>query len=253
MIISGGCKGGPVSVQSAVHLKSAHSSSLAYIVGGLLTLMSAVGILLTLILGLLVTPKDAVEGNVFRIFYVHVGTAWNAYAAFFVLFVASVLYLWRGRPIWDRVARIAAEIGLLFTTIVLITGSIWGRPVWGVWWTWDARLTTTLVLWFMDLAYLLLRAYTADEGRAPRYAAIVGIITFIDVPIVQFSVSWWRTLHPQADVLAPGHLAPSMLIALLVSVFAFTILGVALFVQRLRLETVRDDLRELRQRAEELE
>ncbi len=242
-----------MSVQSVVHPRSTRPRSLESIVGGLLTVVSAAGIVLTLILGLLVTPKDAVEGNVFRIFYIHVGTAWNAYAAFFVLFVASVLYLWRDQPIWDRAARIAAEIGLLFTTIVLITGSIWGRPVWGVWWAWDARLTTTLVLWFMDLAYLLLRAYTADEGRAPRYAAIVGIITFIDVPIVQFSVSWWRTLHPQADVLAPGHLAPSMLVALLVSVFAFTILGIALFVQRFRLETVRDELRVLRRQAEELE
>ncbi|MCL4545393.1 MAG: cytochrome c biogenesis protein [Chloroflexi bacterium] len=218
-----------------------------------LTGLSAIGVLLTLVLGLIVTPKEAVEGNVFRIFYIHVGTAWNAYAAFFILFVASVLYLWKGSPVWDRCARISAEIGLLFTTVVLLTGSIWGRPVWGVWWTWDARLTTTLVLWFMDLAYLLLRSYTADEGRAPRYAAVVGIITFIDVPIVQFSVSWWRTLHPQADVLAAGHLAPSMLVALLVSVFAFTIFGAALFIQRLRLETLRDELRQLRNLAEELE
>ena len=212
-----------------------------------------VGVMISLVTALWLTPKEAVEGNVFRIFYVHVPLAWNMYVAFFVVFVASVLYLWRREAVWDRVARVSAEIGLLFTTLVLITGSIWGRPVWGVWWTWDARLTTTLVLWFMYLAYLLLRSYSQEGGQAPRYAAVLGIIAFVDVPIVQFSVTWWRTLHPQSDILAPGHLAGSMLAGMFISLASFTLLGLALFVQRYRIESMRDEARTLRQLLEEAE
>lgn len=215
--------------------------------------VTVVGVMAALLGALVLTPPEQVEGNVFRIFYVHVPIAWDAYLAFFVVFVASALYLWRRSELWDRVARVSAEVGLLFTTLVLISGSIWGRPVWGVWWTWDARLTTTLVLWFMYLAYLLLRAYAAEGGQAPRYAAVLGIVAFIDVPIVQFSVTWWRTLHPQSDVLAAGHLAPAMLTTLFVSLAAFTLLGVALFAHRYRLEALRDDARGLRQRLEESE
>ncbi|HEV7216530.1 MAG TPA: cytochrome c biogenesis protein CcsA [Chloroflexota bacterium] len=214
---------------------------------------TVIGVLVSLWLALWWTPKEAVEGDVFRIFYVHVPLAWNMYVAFFVVFAASVLYLWRREQVWDRVARVSAEVGLLFTTLVLITGSIWGRPVWGVWWTWDARLTTTLVLWFMYLAYLLLRSYSRDGGQAPRYAAVLGIVAFVDVPIVQFSVTWWRTLHPQSDILAPGHLAGSMVAGMLVSLVSFSLLGLALFVQRYRIESMRDEARTLRQRLEEAE
>jgi len=212
-----------------------------------------VGVLVSLWLALWWTPKEAVEGDVFRIFYVHVPLAWNMYVAFFVVFAASVLYLWRREQVWDRIARVSAEVGLLFTTLVLITGSIWGRPVWGVWWTWDARLTTTLVLWFMYLAYLLLRSYSSEGGQAPRYAAVLGIVAFVDVPIVQFSVTWWRTLHPQSDILAPGHLAGSMLAGMFVSLVSFSLLGLALFVQRYRIESMRDEARTLRQRLDEAE
>ena len=214
---------------------------------------TVLGVLVSLWLALWWTPKEAVEGDVFRIFYVHVPLAWNMYVAFFFVFAASVLYLWRREQVWDRIARVSAEIGLLFTTLVLITGSIWGRPVWGVWWTWDARLTTTLVLWFMYLAYLLLRSYSREGGQAPRYAAVLGIVAFVDVPIVQFSVTWWRTLHPQSDILAPGHLAGSMLVGMFVSLASFTLLGLALFVQRYRIESMRDEVRTLRQRLEEAE
>jgi heme exporter protein C len=219
----------------------------------LLHLATVVGVFAALVGALILTPREAVEGDVFRIFYIHVPLAWIAYLAFFVVFVASILYLWRRAAVWDRVARVSAEIGLLFTSLVLITGSIWGRPVWGVWWTWDARLTTTLVLWFMYLAYLLLRSYARESGQAPRYAAVLGIVAFVDVPIVQFSVTWWRTLHPQSDVLQAGHLAPSMLVTLMVSLLAFTLLALALFVQRYRIEALRDEARLLRERLEEME
>jgi heme exporter protein C len=219
----------------------------------LLNAAALIGVMVSLWLALWWTPKEAVEGDVFRIFYIHVPIAWNMYVAFFVVFAASILYLWRREQVWDRVARVSAEIGLLFTTLVLITGSIWGRPVWGVWWTWDARLTTTLVLWFMYLAYLLLRSYAREGGQAPRYAAVLGIVAFADVPIVQYSVTWWRTLHPQSDILAAGHLAGSMLLGMFVSLASFTLLGLALFVQRYRIESMRDEARTLRQRLEEAE
>jgi heme exporter protein C len=219
----------------------------------LLNAATLIGVMVSLWLALWWTPKEAVEGDVFRIFYIHVPIAWNMYLAFFVVFAASILYLWRREQIWDRVARVSAEVGLLFTTLVLITGSIWGRPVWGVYWTWDARLTTTLVLWFMYLAYLLLRSYAREGGQAPRYAAVLGIVAFVDVPIVQYSVTWWRTLHPQSDILAPGHLTGSMLIGLFASLVSFTLLGLALFVQRYRIEMMRDESRTLRQRLEEAE
>ena len=219
----------------------------------LLTAVSLIGVMATLVAALIWTPPERVEGNVFRIFYVHVPLAWLAYLAFFVVFCASIAYLWKRSAVWDRVARVSAEVGLLFTTLVLISGSIWGRPVWGVWWTWDARLTTTLVLWFIYLAYLLLRSYTREGGQAPRYAAVLGIIGFVDVPIVQFSVTWWRTLHPQSTVLEPGNLAGSMLATLFLSLAAFTLFGLALFLHRYRIEALRDEVALLRQQAEEVE
>ncbi len=223
--------------------------------GWLLILNGAAALLVlaTLVAALALTPPERVEGNVFRIFYVHVPLAWLMYVAFFVVFAASALYLWKRSDTWDRVARVSAEVGLLFTTLVLISGSIWGRPVWGVWWTWDARLTTTLVLWFIYLAYLLLRAYAQEGGQAPRYAAVLGIIGFVDVPIVQFSVTWWRTLHPQSTVLESGHLSGSMLATLFLSLIAFTVFGLAIFLQRFRLETLRDHARALRQQLDDEE
>ncbi len=218
-----------------------------------LTAVSLVSVMATLLAALVLTPPEAVEGNVFRIFYVHVPLAWLCYLAFFVVFAASILFLWRRDPVWDRVARVAVEIGLLYTTLVLIVGSIWGRPVWGVWWTWDPRLTSTLVMWFVYLAYLLLRSYTSESGQSARYAAVLGIVGFVNVPIVQFSVDWWRSLHPQATVLEAGHLAPSMLITMLLGLGAFTVFGVLIFALRFQLETLRDDVHAIQRQLEEAE
>ncbi len=176
-------------------------------------------------------PNERTMGWPSRIFYFHVASAWNAFLAFFVVFVASVAYLWRRRPELDTVAAASAEVGVLFTTIVLTTGPLWARPVWGVWWTWDPRLTTTLVLWFLYLGYLVLRQAVEDDERRARFSAVYGIVAFVDVPVVFESVRWWRTIHPQ--VLAPGdiRIAPEMLLTLLVSVAAFT----ALYAYLLRL------------------
>ena len=169
-------------------------------------------------------PNERTMGVVSRIFYFHVASAWNAFLAFFVTFVAGAAYLWRRRMEWDVLAAASAEIGVLFTTLVLVTGPLWARPVWNVWWTWDPRLTTTLVLWFLYVGYLALRQAVEGEERRARLSAVYGIVAFFDVPVVFASVRWWRTIHPQ--VLGPGELrvAPEMLLTLAVSVLAFTAL-----------------------------
>jgi heme exporter protein C len=175
----------------------------------------------------------------------------TSYLAFFVVFVASAAYLVKRAPLMDAIARSSAEVGLLFTTMMLITGSLWARPIWGTWWSWDARLTTTLLLWFIYVGYLMLRASVEDEEKAARYAAVIGIVGTVDIPIIHQSVVWWRSLHPESVVLASGGPAmpTSMLIALLVSLAAFTVLYVVLVLLRTRLELARADLRLLRRRA----
>jgi heme exporter protein C len=189
-------------------------------------------------------PAERVQGEVFRIFYVHVSLAWIAYGAFFAVFLASAAYLWRGTPAADRLARAAAEVGVLATTLVLATGSLWGRAVWGVWWTWDARLTTTLVLWFVYVGYLMVRSAILDATRAARVGAVLGILGFANVPLVQLSVTWWRTLHPAPSVTQPGALPPEMWRVLVVAVVAFTLLAVRLVHTRAALLRLEDDLRE---------
>ncbi|MBI2911514.1 MAG: cytochrome c biogenesis protein CcsA [Chloroflexi bacterium] len=193
----------------------------------------------------LYAPTERVQGDVQRIFYFHVPMAWVSYLAFFVVFVASIGVATGRRPGWDAVGRSSAEVGVVFTTLVLATGSLWAKPIWGTWWTWDARLTTTLVLWFIYLGYLLLRANVPDEERAARYGAVWGIVGFIDVPIVHFSVELWRTLHPEPVVLRPDGpaLPAAMLVTLLVAVVAFTLLYVLMLSQRIQLERVRERLR----------
>jgi heme exporter protein C len=190
-----------------------------------------------LVMGFGVAPREATQGNVQRIMYLHVPTAWVAYLAFGVVFVASILYLWRRAALADRIAHASAEVGVLFTGVTIAAGSIWGKPTWGTWWTWDARLTSVAVLFVMYLGYLLLRETIEDQERGARYAAVLGIIAALDVPLVHFSVYWWRTLHQPPSVLKPG--APSMpdviLGALLVNVLAFTLLYLYFLVKRVDL------------------
>lgn len=178
------------------------------------------------VVGLLVAPEDAVQGQPQRLMYVHVPAAWIAYAAFAVVLVASVAYLVRRELRWDRRALAAAELGVVLTALTIALGSIWGRPVWGVWWTWDPRLVTTTVLLLIYIGYLAIRGLSADPHVNARRAAVVGIVGFANVPVVHFSVVWWRTLHQPATVLRPGQPAPiepEMLAALLVGVAAFSL------------------------------
>jgi heme exporter protein C len=178
---------------------------------------------------------DRVQGDATRIVYFHVPMAWVAFLAFFVVFGAGVAYLRTGHERWDRLGRASAEVGVVFTTLVLITGSIWGYPIWGTWWSWDPKLTTTLILWFMYLAYLMVRSY-AEPPRGPRFAAVVGIVAFVDVPIVYMSSYWWRTLHPPPAIGPLADQQPSTTIVwiLMLSLLAFTALYA--FLVRVRMD-----------------
>ena len=199
-----------------------------------------------LFLVFLYVPTEKEMGVVQRIFYFHVPLAWISFLAFFIVFLCSLLYLKTWDRRWDRLARSSAEIGIVFTTLVLITGPIWAKPVWGAWWTWDARLTSTLMLWFIYFAYLLVGAYSVEESRGARYAAVVGIIGFIDIPIVALAIVLWRTQHP-GPVIFEGGLEASMLLTLIVCLVAFTLLYVYLIMQRTSLGQAADEVKMLKQ------
>lgn len=192
---------------------------------------------------------DAMGGQLQRIFYVHVPSAWVAYLGFAIVFIASIGYLRTGAQRWDLLAHAAGEVGVVFCSLVLITGPIWAKPVWGTYWQWDARLTSALVLWLTYVGYLFLRGLATDEARAGRMAAVVGIVGFVNVPIVHFSVYWWRTLHPSGPtpanpVEASGLGGPEML-AFFTSLIAFTLLAGWLLAVRMRLGHLSETVREL--------
>lgn len=191
-------------------------------------------------------PTEATMGAIQRIFYFHVPVAWVSFLAFFVVFLSSIMYLWKRNRKWDIIARSSAELGVIFATLVLITGSIWAKPIWGVWWTWDARLTTALVLWIIYVAYLIVRSYITEEERAARFAAVVGIIGFIDVPIVALAIVLWGTQHP-SPVIFEGGLEPIMLTALLVSLAAITTVYALLLMQRTSIRKGELEIKRLKQ------
>lgn len=181
-------------------------------------------------------PTEADEGIVQRIFYFHVPCAWVAFAAFGLVAIAGILYLWLGDQIWDDLGYASAETGMVFCTLMLVSGSLWARPIWGVWWTWDSRLTTTFILWLMYGGYLMLRASADDTPQVARFAAVIGIVAALDVPIVIVSVRLWRTIHPAVLVTKQGGHGledPRMIATLLVSLAAFTALWAWILMLRL--------------------
>src|SRR5215471_8106705 len=192
---------------------------------------------------LYVAPTEQTMGDVQRIFYYHAPTAWVAGLCFFVNFLASIVYLWKRSLDADALALASAEVGVVFCTIVLITGPIWARPVWGIWWTWEARLTSTLVLWLIYVSYLVLRRFAAGS-QTPVLAAALAIFGFVDVPIVYMSIRWFRTQHP-SPVMGGGEnsgLDPTMLHAFLWNLLAFTCVGIVLIVARYRLQRMENAL-----------
>lgn len=217
-------------------------------------LLGKVGWLLTLLLPIaalymifMVVPNERTMGEVQRIFYFHVASAMTAFMSFFLVLVGGIGFLVTGKKLWDRMAVATAELGVVFITIVLITGPLWARPVWGHYWVWqDARLVTSLVLWIYFLVYLFLRRGWSDDPQGLRFAAIIGIVGFLDVPLIYFSVQWWNYIHP-AQVMGPmgGGLHPMMAKALRVSMLATMTIWAALLVQRLRLERTRERARVL--------
>ena len=198
--------------------------------------------------GLVRAPADAVQGEVQRIMYLHVPTVLVAYLAFFVVLVGSVAYLLTRRERWDILAHASAEIGVLFTALTIAAGAIWGKPTWGAWWTWDARLTTTAILLLIYVGYLMLRAAVEDQARGARYAAVVGILGVLDIPIIHKSVEWWRTLH-QPSSLARGAIDPVFQFPLLLNLMAFALLYAFLLAQRVEVGRLEAEL--LRRRLEE--
>jgi heme exporter protein C len=172
-------------------------------------------------------PTEAQQGIVQRIFYFHVPCAWVAFAAFVLVAISGAFHLWLRQQVWDDLAYAGAEVGMLFCTLVLVTGSIWAKPIWGTWWTWDSRLTTTLVLWLLYAGYLTLRIIADDLPQVGRLAAVVGIVAAADVPVIIVSVRLWRTIHPAVIVTRQGSHGledPRMIATLLVSMMAFTLL-----------------------------
>lgn len=176
------------------------------------------------------SPVDRDMGHLQKIMYVHVPAAWVAFATFFVVFVASCLYLWKREPRYDLLAAASAEVGTVFTALTIALGSIWGKPTWGIWWTWDPRLTTTAILLLIFVAYIALRSFTDDEERRARWSAVVGILGFINVPIVFMSVRWWRTIHQVQS--SPQSMDKPFAYGLLINTAAFTLIGLYFILHR---------------------
>jgi heme exporter protein C len=198
---------------------------------------AGVAMVFAAVAALMLAPREAEMGDVQRLFYFHMPSAWIALGpAFTCVFGFSVAYLVTGRAAYDRVAGAAAEIGVLFTTITLVTGPLWAKAAWGVYWTWEPRLTTTLILWFIYVGYLLLRAVVPPGQKRARVAAVYGILGWVDVPVVFLSIWWWRTVHPR--ILGAGGFAmdATMVWVLVACLAAFTLLFVYLLLLRVRME-----------------
>ncbi len=187
---------------------------------------------------LVVAPTEQTMGDVQRIFYYHVPNAWSGAFLLFINLCASVWYLITRNAAADALAVAAAEVGVVFATIVLVTGPIWARPVWGIWWTWDARLTSTLVLWLIYVSYLILRRFAAG-GQTPILAAVLAIFAFVDVPIVYLSIWFFRTQHPSPVFGGNGSLDPQMKTAFFMNLFSFTVYALLLLNLRYGLERKR--------------
>ncbi len=229
---------------SGAALPSDRLGRAAQLLGG----ATALSVLAMLYMALIYAPTELTQGPAQRIFYIHIGSAIITYVAYAVTCVASIGYLWRRLEAWDMLARASAEVGLLLNTILLLSGAIWGKAIWGTWWSWDARLTSTLILWFIYAGYLMLRAYGGNTPQIARSAAVVGIIGVIDIPIINQSVRWWRTLHPAPIVERANPALPAeMLQAMFVALLAFLILYSYLTVQRFRVEQLGASVGRLRQ------
>jgi len=212
----------------------------------LLGLASVASLVVLTVLGLFVTGPDEVQGEVVRLLYIHPATAWVAYTAFGVTSFAGLMWLWprTRRPMWDHIAGASASIGVVFTGITLGLGSIWGRATWGSWWVWDARVTSTLLLFLLYAGVVALRQVPSSLEARARRTAIGALIAFLDVPLVHFSVKWWKTLHQEASVLQPSGVQVHglQLVTMLFSFLSFTLVYAWLMIQRTRLARWEDQV-----------
>lgn len=228
------------SPQSLVRLPSIKTS---------LAVITGVMMLVDLYLIFMVAPTDAVLGHVQRVFYFHVPIAIMSFLAFFVVFLGSVMYLIKRTPKWDAIAHASAEVGVVFVTLALITGIIWARPIWNTWWTWEPRLTTTLILWLIYVAYLMVRSYAPTQSKGAVYAAVMGIVGFVDVPIVYYSVVWWRSIHP-SPVVGPfaqsDALDGTMALILLYSLITFMFFFAYMVMERMELRKTEEGVGRIR-------
>lgn len=213
--------------------------------------------LVDLYLAFIWSPPEAYMHDLVRIMYFHVSSAWVAFFSFFVTFVYALLYLIRRKPLYDSISVSAAEIGIVYTTFTLITGSLWGKAVWQAWWTWDPRLTTTLILWFLFVGYMLLRGTITGLERRARLSAIYAIIACGDIPIIHMSVTWWRSIHPTVIDETGFNMPGKMIVALMFGFVTFLFLYFVILIIRVRLEShnlallkAREDIRKLRARTE---
>lgn len=197
---------------------------------------------LIVFVGAMTVPPDVVQGQLSRIMFVHVPSAWLAYLAFGITMLSSAMYLWKSDLKWDRAAHASAEIGVVFTGLAIALGMTWAKPTWGVWWTWDARLTFTAIMFFVYLGYLALRRTTDDLDARARRAAVLGILAAIQIPLVHFSVVWWRSLHQAPTLIKPESpsMDTSMIVTLVVAVVSFTAMYASMMVKRIELARLED-------------
>ncbi|HWN74268.1 MAG TPA: cytochrome c biogenesis protein CcsA [Candidatus Udaeobacter sp.] len=190
-----------------------------------------------------IAPEERTMGLIQRIFYFHVSSAWAGFTAFFLCFLGNLLYVWRRDQKYDWLAVSGAEVGLAFTTVVLITGPIWAHPVWGIWWTWDARLTSTFVLWLLYVSYLLLRTLVEEPDRRALLSSLFGIFAFLDVPLVFGAIRWWRTQHPQPVIMGGqgSGLDPTMKSVFFFSALAMHVFMLFLVAERYALEKMQTE------------
>jgi heme exporter protein C len=219
------------------------------------SVVAVVGMVAAYVRAIYFTPIEALQGAAQKIYYIHVPAALSAYLALGIVALMSIVYLWLRDERADRLAESAGEVALVFLTAVLTTGPLWGKPIWGTWWTWDARLTLTLFLWFLTAGYLVLRGAVDDAAMRARYSAVLGILAALLIPFIHLSVYFFNTLHPKPIILKPDK--PSLPNEMLVTFFAFfaacTVLCLALIRARYRYAVARDALRALEASAEELD
>ena len=208
--------------------------------------INAVLMIVTLYMIFLYVPAEKEMGIVQKIFYLMVPMGWLALLSFFIVFIGSILYLIHRNSRWDVLAHSAASIGIVFTTLALLTGSIWAKPIWGVWWTWEARLTGTLVLWMLYIAYFMVRSFTDEEARGATYSAVIGIVGFVDIPIIALATTLWRGMHP-GGVIFSGGLAPPMLFTLITSIITFTSFYFLLLFQQFSFQYSENQIKKLKQ------